>query len=77
MYEYTICNSADALVFAKQCLALEEAIPNLVKADLLMDVDESQIQPYTLNGEGIIVYNDTTVDAVYIRSKIALEPFFE
>lgn len=41
-----------------------------------MDVDESLIQPYTLDGKAIIVYNDMAVDAVYIRSEIALEPFF-
>ena len=42
MYNYTICDQPDSKLFEKQCLALEKHIPNLMKEDLMEDVDGSQ-----------------------------------
>lgn len=77
MFEYNICNQADEMIFEKQCLALEKNIPNLVKEDLLIDVDGSKIQPYNLKDSKIKVYNSTYLDAVYIKSDVELEQYFK
>lgn len=76
MYEYNICNQADEDIFDKQCSALEKNIPGLVKQKLIIDIDNSKIQNYTLNGNDIKVFNDYYLGAVYIKSQIDLEIFF-
>lgn len=76
MYEYSICNQADEDIFYKQCIALEKNIPNICKLDLLTDVDSSLIQIYQLNNLNIKVYNDTNIGAIYIKSQIDLDQFF-
>lgn len=77
MFEYNIYNQADEVIFEKQCLALEKNIPNLIKKDLLIDVDESKIQEYDLKGSKITVYNSTYLNEVYVKSEIELEPYFK
>lgn len=77
MFEYNICNQADEVIFEKQCLALEKNIPNLVKGNVLIDVDGSKIQPYSLKGSKIIVYNSTYLDEVYVKSEVELEQYFK
>lgn len=76
MYEYSICNQADEDIFYKQCTALEKNIPDICKSDLLTDVDSSLIQVYQLNKLKIKVYNDTNIGAVYIKSQVDLDQFF-
>lgn len=76
-YEYKICNQTDEEIFKKQCAALEKNIPNLIKSDLLVDVDNSKIQRYNLNDDKIVVYNNYNVGAVYIKSDIDIEPYFK
>lgn len=76
MFEYNICTQADDEIFEKQCAALEKHIPGLVKRDLLTDVDNSKIQHYELNGFPVRVHNDYYVGAVYVKSEIDLEPYF-
>lgn len=75
-YDYNICNQADEDIFEKQCKALERNIPNIVKSELLIDVDETQIQKYKINNSEIIVYNDYNIDAIYIKSDVELEQYF-
>lgn len=77
MFEYNICNQADDAIFEKQCIALEKHIPGIVKGELLIDVDGSKIQQYERNGASILVYNDWDVGAVYVKSDIELESFFD
>ena len=76
MFEYTICNQADEKIFRKQCLALEKNIPNLIKGDILEDVDGSSTQLYFLANKRVSVHNSKCVGAVYIESEFDLEPYF-
>ncbi len=39
MFHYTICTLPDEEIFMKQCYAFEKHIPNIVKEQLLEDVD--------------------------------------
>ncbi|CAI3194929.1 hypothetical protein [Clostridium neonatale] len=76
MYEYNICNQADEEIFLKQCNALENKIPNIKKDKLLIDVDESKIQKYLLDGKEIKVYNSNYINEVFIKSEVELEQYF-
>lgn len=76
MYEYSICNVFDEEIFIRQCRALEKAIDPLIKEELLVDVDGSQIQRYRYQEKSIIVYNSTIENEVYVKSEIELESFF-
>ncbi|QEK11686.1 hypothetical protein FQB35_04530 [Crassaminicella thermophila] len=76
MYEYNICNHADEEIFTKQCNALEKNIPNIIKDELLTDVDDSKIQKYLLNDKVILVYNSNYENEVYVKSEIDLMPYF-
>ena len=76
-YDYNICTEADRDIFIKQCKALEKHIPNLVKDKLLEDVDGSETQIYFLDGKKIVVHNSYYIGAVYIKSEIELEHFFD
>ena len=77
MYEYNICNQADEEIFIKQCTALENKIPNIKKDKLLIDVDESKIQKYLLDGKEINVCNSNYTNDVYVKSEIDLMPYFK
>lgn len=76
MFEYTICNQADKEIFENQCSALEKNISNIKKGELIIDVDESQIQEYLLNGKKIKVVNSYYTNEVYVESEIDLIPYF-
>ena len=76
-YDYNICTEPDRDIFIKHCRALEKHIPNLVKDELLKDVDESETQIYYLDGKKILVHNCYYVGAVYIESEVDLEQFFD
>ena len=75
-YDYNICTEADRDIFIKQCEALEKHIPNLVKDKLLEDVDGSETQIYFLDGKEIAVHNSYYIGAIYIKSEVELEHFF-
>lgn len=77
MHEYTICTQPDEEIFYKQCAALEKHVPGLIKDKLLQDVDDTLIQPYTLRGADVVVYNDIEIGVVSIKSDIDLNPFFK
>jgi len=77
MFEYNICNQADAEIFRKQCHALEKNIPNMSVGEFLEDVDGSLIQLYTHPNGNISVRNDTQVDALYVTSEFDLLPYFK
>ena len=77
MFEYNICTEADQQLFYRQCAALEKHIPGLVKGKLLHDVDDSLVQLYTKNGKEIRVHNDLYIDALYIKSELDIDPYFQ
>ncbi len=76
MYHYNVCTEADKNIFIKQCSALEKHIPNIVKKQLLNDIDGSETQIYELNGSKITVHNSFYVGAVYVDSDVELEQYF-
>ena len=75
-YEHLICDQSDNDVFRRQCQALEQNIPALVKGELIEDLDIDR-QYYTLRGAKIVVENDTLVGGVFIRSDANLRPYFQ
>ncbi len=76
MFSYTICNRADMALFFEQCRALEKAIPELQKKDLLHDVDDTITQIYNHPKGTVIVKSDTQVDALYVDSEFDLMVYF-
>ena len=76
IFEYNICDDYNELIFTRQCIALEDNIPDLINIDFIEDVDGSKIQIYTLNGKKIKLYNDNTIGAVYIKSETDLSQYF-
>lgn len=76
-FEYSICTEPDKDIFLKQCKALEKYIPNLQKANLLKDVDDSETQVYYLNNKKILVHNSYYTGAVYIESEFDIEKYFQ
>lgn len=77
MLHHNICIEPDKNIFDKQCVALEKHIPNIVKSDLLTDVDSSETQIYTVNDKRIIVHNSYYIGAVYVGLEIELERYFK
>ena len=70
----------DEDIFYRQCKALEDKVPNIVKdGNLLTDVDGTLIQMYALDGLRIQVINDRFIPPgeVCIESEIDLEQFFK
>ena len=77
MFDYTICNQADASLFKKQCAALEANIYGLINDGFLNSPDGTLIQKYKHELGAIMVKNDTQVDALYVVSDFDLLPFFK
>ena len=77
MFDYTVCNQADAELFYKQCAAIEKNIPNLNKNDIIEDVDGTLAQRYDHEKGTILVKNDVQTDALYVTSHFDLLPYFE
>ena len=76
-YKHIICTEAREDIFEKQCLALENHIPQLRKKKLITDVDGAKIQKYEYSGKPIEVRLDMQIGTVYIQSEVDLDPFFE
>ena len=76
LFEYNICNQADAELFERQCNALEASIPGLRESDFLEDVDGTLTKTYCHQNGKIKVKNDTQVDALYVTSEFDLLPYF-
>lgn len=77
MFEYNICNQADAVLFEKQCRALERRIPYLEAEDLYEDVDGTKVQTYSHPDGTVVVKNDAQVDALYVTADFDLIPYFK
>jgi hypothetical protein len=76
IFDYTICNCADTLLFKKQCIAIEQGIMLLTKEPLLEDVDGSLVQKYYCPQGNIVVKNDQQVDVLYVQSDFDLRVYF-
>lgn len=71
-YYYTIFPDNSPEKFRKFCNAIENYFSDLHKNKLLIDVDGSTIQTYTLDGKTIEVYDDYEVGAVFAISDFDL-----
>lgn len=76
VYDYTIHNEASNSAFKNACIKIEQYCPNCKKERLLIDVDGSLLQKYSLGEDVIHVQNDYYVDAVYVQSDIPLDELF-
>ena len=75
-YEHMTCDCPDKEIFAQQCKALEDYIPDLVKGVLLHYEDDTEIQCYTLYGADVVVENDYDLGGVFVRSNISIRQYF-
>ena len=76
MFDYTAHPDNSPEKFKMICSEIEKRIPDAMKKDLLVDVDGSTIQTYSLSGKDIDVYDDYDVGAVYVKSEIDLQEIF-
>lgn len=76
MFDYTIHPEADNEIFLGTCEKLEKAVIDLIKSEPLIDVDGSIYQKYNAGNKEITVYNDYEVGAIYIKSAIDLDQYF-
>ncbi len=77
LYSYTTYFNADNKEFNKICREIENKVADIKKEKLLVDVDGTQIQIYTVGENRITVKNDYEVDAVYVDSEIDLGSFIK
>ena len=75
MYSYTVLKEVSNTRFIETCKVIENTMIGYIKSDLLIDVDGSLLQIYTVPDGVIRVYNDYTVYAVYVDSDIAIPAF--
>ena len=76
-YHFCVCTKPIEKIFKKQCEELEKHLPSLVKYDLIIDVDGSKIQRYTLNEAEIVVINSYYLDEVAVDSDIDIKTIME
>lgn len=77
MYQYTICNQPDEIIYRRQCEALEKHIPGIVGVKELANIDGGFIRVYDKDGATIKVKNDVYVGGVFVDSEIELTQFFK
>lgn len=75
MFSYNIYPEVNEKEFYKACEKIEKELVNVVKEDILEDVDCSLIQIYRTPSGDIKIFNDYEVDAVYIDSQVELKSF--
>lgn len=75
MFDYNIHTENSVKIFKSTCSKIEKQFPMATKQKLLVDVDGSTIQTYTLDGKDIDVYDDYEVGAVFVKSEIELDIF--
>ena len=76
MYSYTLANQIDSAVFFDACDTIEKIEGVRKDGTKLVDVDGSLIQKYKSGNNGIKVFCDCLVDAVYVDSDIDLDHVF-
>ena len=77
MFDHTVFRDNSPAQFKRACSVIEREFPDCHKQKLLIDVDGSTIQTYSVSGKEITVYDDYFVGAVYIKSEIDLNRLFE
>lgn len=75
-YDYNIYKDNSQKKFKEACAKIEKSLPYAVKHKLLIDVDGSTIQTYTVDGKDIDVYDDYDIGAVFAKSEICLDSIF-
>ena len=70
MFTYNISKTASNKAFKSTCSAIESKLTSIEKADLITDVDGSQVQIYNTKDGKIKVCNDYEVFAVYVDSEV-------
>lgn len=70
IYSKTYCMEFNQEVFNKLCNEIENKLDPLIKNDLLVDVDGTQIQIFFKDDKKIVVINDLEIGAVFIDSEI-------
>ena len=76
LFDYTVCKENSPKEFKSICQRIERFFPLFKKHNLLVDIDGSTIQTYTVNGEVIDVFDDYDVGAVYVKSEVDLAHIF-
>ncbi len=74
MFDYTVAIKNDPKAFKETCAQIEAQFPTFGKEELLIDVDGSTIQMYSVGKKRMIVYDDYDIGAVFVKSDIEL-PF--
>ncbi len=77
MYEYLISRQNSPELFKRACDILRNKFPYAKKHKLLVDVDGSTIQTFTVNGKDIDVFDAYDYGTVFIKSEIDLGEMFE
>lgn len=69
-YLFPIYGEANNRIFKKTCKKIERKLEGLEEEELIRNVEFSRIQIYHYEGMKIAVFNDFTVDAVYVCSDV-------
>ncbi len=72
-FDYSIYPDNSPEKFKLTCAKIEQDFPCALKQKLLIDVDGSTIQVYSLGSKEIIVYDHYEIGAVFVLSDIPLE----
>ncbi len=75
-YDYNIYPDNSPQKFKETCDKIEAFLPNAHKKKLLIDVDGTTIQVFTVNNMDIDVYDDYDIGAVFVKSEINLDVIF-
>lgn len=73
MFSYNIAKNPDNKAFKDICSKIESKMNDLIKEELLVDVDGTVIKTYYFYGGEIRVYNDYLISAVHVDSNVSLE----
>lgn len=76
MFDYTLFSKNSPGIFKSACEKVSAAFPNANKQRLLVDVDGSTIQTFTVDGNDIDIYDDYDVGAVFVKSQVNLDFLF-
>ncbi len=71
-YLYPIYNEMSKREFSKTCRKIKNGFNDLEEEEIIEGIGHSQIQIYRYEGQKIGVYNDETIDAVYVCSDVEL-----
>lgn len=77
MFDFTVNKNNSPQDFKYACLRIERFFPDLIKKQLLVDVDGSTIQTYLKDGKDIDVFDDYDVGAVYVKSEVDISVAFQ